>query len=162
MEPDQTTKLGTPLSPKWDQEWITQVEQVENQLGRRVCGAHSPAWTPCTLGSDHVNGRCRYHGGHSGIGAPLGNRNAMIHGLYSRRLQQCGSHCPLWQTCPLPSKDVEALPERVRPFCPYEKAEYDAVVSSLGNEKVAEEDALVETEGSDSRDCRVATLLLRK
>ncbi len=106
MEPEQTTKRGTPLSPKWDQEWITQDELVENQLGRRICGAHSPAWTPCTLGSDHVNGRCRYHGGHSGIGAPLGNRNAMIHGLYSRRLQQCGSHCPLWQTCPLPSKDV--------------------------------------------------------
>jgi hypothetical protein len=164
MEPEQTTKLGTPLSSKWDQEWIAKVEHIEKQLKRRVCGAHSPAWTPCKLGSDHPNGRCRYHGGHSGIGAPLGNRNAMIHGLYSRRLQQCGEHCPLWQTCPMPNKDIEALPHKKRPFCPYEKQEYDAVTFSLRKEKVTKEkpiasdDALADAENTDSPVAEGATI----
>ncbi len=166
MDLDGRTELGTPLSPKWDAEWVAAVEGVEKGLGRRVCGAHSPAWTPCKLGSEHPSGRCRYHGGHSSIGAPLGNRNAMIHGLYSRRLQQCGEHCPLWQTCPMPNKDIEALPHKERPFCPYEKEEYDAVTSSLGTGNVAEGavacgDALAEAETTDSRDCRVATLLAK-
>ncbi len=127
MDPKQTTKLGTPISPKWDQEWTAEVENVEHQLNRRICGAHSPAYTPCKLGSNHPNGRCRYHGGHSRIGAPLGNRNAMVHGLYSRRLQQCGDHCTHWQTCPRPNKDIEALPKKERPHCPYEQEEYDRI-----------------------------------
>jgi hypothetical protein len=61
----------------------------------------------------------------------------------------------------LPSKDIEALPERVRPFCPYEKAEYDSVVSSLGTEKVTREDTLVEIETTDPRDCHVTPLLAK-
>ena len=131
MEPERTTTLGTPTSPLWDDAWVAEVDSVEKQLDRRICGAHSPAYTPCTLGSNHPTGRCRYHGGHSLIGAPLGNRNAMIHGLYSRRLQQCDDHCPLWQTCPMPDKDLEALPLKERPYCPYEKKEYDHILDSF-------------------------------
>ena len=118
MAEERRTKLGTPVSGMWDEDWVAEVENVEHQLNRRVCGAHSPAYTPCKLGSNHPSGRCRYHGGHSRVGAPLGNRNAIIHGLYSRRLQQCGDHCTLWQTCPMPNKDIEALPTRNAPTAP--------------------------------------------
>lgn len=55
--------MGTPCCEKWDAEWIEQVDRIEQQLGHRICGAHSPAWTPCKLTSTHENGRCRFHGG---------------------------------------------------------------------------------------------------
>ncbi len=131
MATQPTTKQGTPISPRWDDDWVAQVQDVERQLGRRICGAHSPAWTPCKLGSTHPNGRCRYHGGHPNIGAPLGNKNAIIHGLYARRLQQCGDHCALWHTCPMPNKDLDALPPKERPYCVYEQEEYDHIIDAL-------------------------------
>ncbi len=55
----------------------------------------------------------------------------------------------------MPDKDIEALPHKERPFCPYEKEEYDAVTFSLGKEKVTKEkpiasdDALAEAENTD-------------
>ncbi len=115
MAEAQTTKLGTPISPRWTRSWAAKVEAVEKQMGRRICGAHSPAWTPCKLSSTHPNGRCRFHGGAEGIGAPNGNWNALIHGLYARRLQRCGMHCPVWQWCPMAGKDVLALDPKERP-----------------------------------------------
>lgn len=125
------TALGTPVSSKWDAAWLREVDRVETELGHRICGAHTPAWTPCTLISTHPNGRCRFHGGHPGIGAPDGNRNAWVHGLYSRRLQQCGEHCPLWERCPMAGTDVLALPARERPHCAYEREEFEAVLAGV-------------------------------
>jgi len=127
----RTTALGTPLSARWDAAWIAEVEQVESQLNRRICGAHTPAWTPCKLGPNHDNGRCRFHGGHPKIGAPKGNLNAVTHGLYMRRLQQCGTQCPLWQMCPLAGRDVLALDPKERPYCAYETEEYVATLKTL-------------------------------
>ena len=142
MAEQRKTKLGTPCSPKWDEAWVAQVDYVERQLDHRICGAHSPAWTPCKLASTHANGRCRFHGGAAGIGAPKGNRNAMIHGLYSRRLQQCGDHCPLWQMCPMAGKDVAALPHKERPYCVYEEREYEALTFLLEKKKVSKEKSM--------------------
>jgi hypothetical protein len=54
----------------------------------------------------------------------------------------------------MPNKDIEALPHKERPFCPYEKEEYDAVTFSLGKEKVTKEkpiasdDARADAEGA--------------
>ncbi len=129
------TALGTPVSPKWEAAWIAEVDRVESELGRRICGAHTPAWTPCKLASTHPNGRCRFHGGAPGIGAPDGNRNAWVHGLYSRRLQQCSDHCPLWQHCPMAGKDVLAIAPSERPHCVYEQHEYDTMISTFSLEK---------------------------
>ncbi len=129
------TALGTPCAGSWDEAWLVRVEAVEEELGRRVCGARTMSGTPCTLTSDHPSGRCRFHGGFALTGAPKGNRNAVLHGLYSRRLQVCGKHCPLWRTCPLWGDDVAELAQPKdgrRPVvftCPYEQAEYDEVVA---------------------------------
>ena len=120
-----TTKLGTPCSKKWDAEWIEQVNITEKELGHRCCGAHAPDNYPCQLTSNHPNGRCRFHGGTYGIGAPKQNTNARIHGLYSRRLQTCGDHCPQWKTCPLAGSDILKLRANQRPLCAYEQAEHD-------------------------------------
>ena len=150
MSAQRKTTLGTPCSDKWDDEWIQEVDHTEQQLDRRICGAHSPAWTPCKLGSTHRNGRCRFHGGAKGIGAPLGNRNAIVHGLYSRRLQRCGLHCPLWQHCPQSGKDVLDLPEPERPACVYEAIEYDALTFSLEKEKVSKEKSMAAYAAGDS------------
>jgi hypothetical protein len=121
------TELGTPCSPKWCDDWIAEVNETEAALGRNCCGAHAPDDKPCQLGSTHENGRCRFHGGAKNIGAPEGNHNAYIHGLYSRRLKTCGSHCPLWDSCPMAGRDVLEIPESNRPICHYEQEEYDAL-----------------------------------
>ena len=126
-----TTTLGTPCSVKWTPEWRDRIDHDERQLNRRICGAHTPACTPCKLSSTHPNGRCRFHGGHPDIGAPLGNRNAVIHGLYSRRLKQCGIHCPLWSACPMAGPDVLALDPTERPACVYEQQDYDQTIKEL-------------------------------
>ena len=127
------TKLGTPCSKKWDAEWIELVDKCEAALGHRCCGAHAPDDLPCEVISDHRNGRCRFHGGIVGIGAPEGNTNARIHGLYSRRLQTCGEHCPMWQTCPLAGDDIAKMAAAKRPLCPYEQTEHD-LLSKLEEE----------------------------
>ena len=123
------TKLGTPCSKKWNTEWIELVDKCEAELGHRCCGAHAPDGLPCEVISDHTNGRCRFHGGTIGIGAPEGNTNARIHGLYSRRLQTCGTHCPMWETCPMAGKDIAEMAAAKRPLCPYEQAEHDSLTA---------------------------------
>lgn len=138
----QVTPLGTPISKKWDAEWIETVETTEAELGRRCCGAHAPDDTPCQLEASHANGRCRFHGGRPGIGAPKGNTNARIHGLYARRLQTCGEHCPNWSTCPLAVDDVLKLNEKHRPICAFEQEEHD-LIHQL--EKKCQPEAIVRT-----------------
>ena len=125
MESQKTTTLGTPISNNWDPDWIDEVEATEKELGRRCCGAHAPDDQPCLLQSTHKNGRCRFHGGVKNIGAPKGNTNARIHGLYMRRLQQCGTHCPMWNSCPMRGKDILQIPESRRPYCVYEQEELE-------------------------------------
>ncbi len=50
----------------------------------RRCGAQTRAGTPCRAPAVSGKKRCRMHGGAPGSGAPLGNRNALKHGEYSR------------------------------------------------------------------------------
>jgi hypothetical protein len=104
----------------WNEVWRERVREKEIQLGRPICGARTAVGAPCTLGSDHPSGRCAFHGGHHDAGAPVGNRNAMTHGLYARRLQTCGEHCLLWEHCPYASEEVVKLPVNNRPHCVYE------------------------------------------
>jgi hypothetical protein len=98
--PERTTTLGTPCARSWTEDWITAVNAKETELNHRICGARLPDATPCCNTSDHPSGRCQFHGGFDLTGAPPGNRNAHIHGLYSRRLRTCTPDCPLYQTCP--------------------------------------------------------------
>jgi len=119
----------------WTPDWIAAVEAKEESLERPICGARLMSGNPCTLVSTHPSGRCRYHGGFDLTGAPEGNRNAVLHNLYSRRLMPCGTHCPVWQSCPLGggAKDQGAsiikLDPADRPTCPYEQTEYNTAVS---------------------------------
>ena len=117
--------MGTPRAKSWDDDWLDTVNAAEARIGRRICGARMPDGAPCELGSTHPSGRCRFHGGFDLTGAPAGNRNAYIHGLYSRRLKTCGDHCPLWSTCPMVQPDIETVPLQRRPICPYEQTEYN-------------------------------------
>jgi len=123
------TDMGTPCSPRWDDEWIAAVNAAETKAERRICGARTCANTPCTLEPNHDNGRCRFHGGFDLTGAQPGNRNAVIHGLYSRTLQHCAPHCAVWKTCPLSGEDVCKLPQSEVPTCPYETTLYQVAVS---------------------------------
>ncbi len=50
------------------------------------CGAKTRKGTPCQAPA-MANGRCRMHGGCS-PGAPLGNTNALKHGLYTREARE--------------------------------------------------------------------------
>ena len=123
------TDLGSPCSPCWDDDWIAAVNAAETKAERRICGARTCANTPCTLPPNHDNGRCRFHGGFDLTGAQPGNRNAVIHGLYSRALQHCAPHCAMWKTCPLAGEDVVQLPASEVPTCPYEATLYQTAVT---------------------------------
>ena len=123
------TLRGTPIAKSWPKQWVKTVSDAESRLGKRICGARTQSGTPCELASKHSSGRCRFHGGFDLTGAPEGNRNAMLHGLYSRRLQICGDHCPVWKSCPCAGPDVMNQAPEKRPTCPYEQIEYNAVVA---------------------------------
>jgi hypothetical protein len=48
------------------------------------CGARTRAGGSCRSPAVSGMNRCRMHGGAPGSGAPLGNKNALKHGLYTR------------------------------------------------------------------------------
>ncbi|MCC6794450.1 MAG: hypothetical protein IT366_04970 [Candidatus Hydrogenedentes bacterium] len=125
----RATELGTPCARSWSAEWIAAVNAKETELNHRICGARLPDATPCTTTSDHPTGRCKLHGGCELIGAPRGNRNAVVHGLYSRRLRTCSTSCPYWQSCPCASPEIASMPPGKAPTCPYQLMEYNTVVT---------------------------------
>jgi hypothetical protein len=133
--PPTTTRRGTPSARSWGPDWIARVEEREETLDRRICGARTIGHAPCPAPSTHPSGRCGHHGGFDLTGAPEGNRNAVVHNLYARRLMPCGNHCPAWRSCPLGGgaadngKEMLARPPVDRPTCPFEQAEYTAVVT---------------------------------
>ena len=47
------------------------------------CGAKTRKGSPCEAPAVRGKARCRMHGGAAGTGAPLGNHNALKHGLYT-------------------------------------------------------------------------------
>lgn len=48
------------------------------------CGAKTRRGTPCLSPAVKGKKRCRMHGGAPGSGAPIGNKNALKHGFYTR------------------------------------------------------------------------------
>ncbi len=48
------------------------------------CGARTRGGTPCRSPAVGGKRRCRMHGGAPGSGAPMGNRNALKHGLCTK------------------------------------------------------------------------------
>ncbi len=48
------------------------------------CGAKTRRGTPCQSPAVKGKNRCRMHGGAAGSGAPLGNKNALKHGFYTK------------------------------------------------------------------------------
>src|SRR5262249_19233052 len=66
-------------------------EEMRNDLmddkkfltARRHCGARTRNGHPCRSPAVRGKRRCRMHGGATGSGAPLGNKNALRHGHYT-------------------------------------------------------------------------------
>ena len=50
----------------------------------RRCGARTRNGTPCQAPAVNGKARCRMHGGAMGSGAPIGNTNALKHGMYTK------------------------------------------------------------------------------
>ena len=50
----------------------------------RRCGARTRKGTPCQAPAVNGKARCRMHGGAWGSGAPVGNTNALKHGMYTK------------------------------------------------------------------------------
>ena len=50
----------------------------------RRCGALTRKGTPCRAPAVNGKARCRMHGGARGSGAPIGNTNALKHGMYTK------------------------------------------------------------------------------
>lgn len=47
------------------------------------CGARTRSGEPCRSPAVTGKTRCRMHGGAKGSGAPVGNRNALKHGVFT-------------------------------------------------------------------------------
>jgi glucans biosynthesis protein len=56
---------------------------TQPMLSSLRCGAKTRSGTPCRSPAVQGKKRCRMHGGAAGSGAPLGNKNAQKHGLYT-------------------------------------------------------------------------------
>lgn len=56
------------------------------------CGARTRKGTPCASPAVKGKTRCRMHGGTKGSGAPLGNQNALKHGLYTAEAKAFNRH----------------------------------------------------------------------
>jgi hypothetical protein len=54
-------------------------------LSSQRCGAKTRSGKPCRSPAVSGKKRCRMHGGAPGSGAPRGNKNALKHGLYTRK-----------------------------------------------------------------------------
>lgn len=52
------------------------------------CGAKTRKGTACEAPAVSGRKRCRMHGGAKGSGAPIGNKNALKHGEYSRETRE--------------------------------------------------------------------------
>jgi uncharacterized protein YjcR len=50
----------------------------------KLCGAKTRAGAPCKSPPVRGKNRCRMHGGAKGSGAPIGNKNALKHGFYTK------------------------------------------------------------------------------
>ncbi len=50
----------------------------------RRCGARTRKGKPCQAPAVSGRVRCRKHGGAKGSGAPIGNTNALKHGMYTK------------------------------------------------------------------------------
>jgi uncharacterized protein YjcR len=48
------------------------------------CGAKTRKGRPCKSPAVHDKKRCRMHGGAEGSGAPIGNKNALKNGFYTK------------------------------------------------------------------------------
>ncbi len=145
----KTRRHGSPCAKSWDDAWIDKVNETELTFGRTICGAKTPKGTPCTLPPNHENGRCKFHGGFDCTGAQPGNRNAVIHGLYARGLQQCGEHCPMWGHCPVADDELKRIPFDNRPQCPYETTQFQLALTDA-------EERLTRTNGRDQFDRHIA------
>ena len=134
MAKKRYTDLGTLCAGGWDRDWVARVNELEAQLGRRVCGARCLDGSSCPRVSKHESGRCAHHGGHHLTGAPDGNLNARLHGLYAMRLQVCGPHCARWESCPFAEADILELPKTQRPNCVFEQEEYVALTEASASD----------------------------
>lgn len=60
---------------------MTDGHNTQAMLASPRCGARTRSGDPCRAPAAGGSRRCRMHGGAPDSGAPLGNRNAVIHGL---------------------------------------------------------------------------------
>ena len=56
------------------------------------CGAKTRKGTPCLAPAVKGKKRCRMHGGAKGSGAPMGNQNALKHGMYTKESLEFQKH----------------------------------------------------------------------
>jgi hypothetical protein len=56
------------------------------------CGAKTRRGTACQAPAVRDKKRCRMHGGAKGSGAPVGNQNALKHGMYTHESLEFQKH----------------------------------------------------------------------
>ena len=67
---------------------MTHKRNTESMLNSLRCGAKTRSGGPCRAPAVLGKLRCRMHGGASGSGAPMGNINAIKHGIYGSEIAE--------------------------------------------------------------------------
>ncbi|MDC1089796.1 HGGxSTG domain-containing protein [Emcibacteraceae bacterium] len=63
---------------------MTHSRNIEPMMNSSRCGAKTRKGLPCKSPAVHGKKRCRMHGGAEGSGAPVGNKNALKSGFYTK------------------------------------------------------------------------------
>ena len=66
----------------------THKRQTTSMQSSLRCGAKTRSGTPCKSPAMSGKKRCRMHGGAKGSGAPLGNQNALKHGMFTKETRE--------------------------------------------------------------------------
>ena len=81
MAKGRATERGTPCAPPWTKEWVALVNQAEDELDRRICGALSMDGSPCR----YSNGWPFLSRGFRGQASHLGVRRQKSLPVYTMR-----------------------------------------------------------------------------
>ncbi len=66
----------------------THKRQTTSMQSSLRCGAKTRSGKPCKSPAVSGKKRCRMHGGAKGSGAPLGNQNALKHGMFTQETKE--------------------------------------------------------------------------
>ena len=67
------------IQADWDDIYLEEIDRLEKELGREICGYPTPDCTPCIRAPIDESGRCEIHGGVAKSEIKRGIINPILH-----------------------------------------------------------------------------------